>query len=96
MVSSSMSLLSSCMILWGLIGTASLSGVMYESAFSCLAWPFHDSHLSGAEPRAQMRPRIALRASACRLTHWCPCFLNSVGSTSMWMTLPWDMRSWGL
>ena len=69
---------------------------MYESAFSFLAWFSHDSHLTGFEPRAQIRALMAFLASACRLTQACLCFPNSVGSMSMWMTRPLCMRSWGL
>ncbi len=84
------------MTLWGLMGVASMSVLMRADAFSSFARPHHSSNLTGLEPRAHISALRALAASAWRFTHWWPCFPNSVGSMSMWMTLPDLMRSWGL
>ena len=98
MVSSSMSLLISCMTFWGAMGVQHLSSLQTCDLLTWSACSVQSGQLIGDVPIAQISALSAFLASACKLTHLCLCLLNSVASMSIWMTLPVGsfMRSWGL
>lgn len=87
MVSSSMTLLSSCMTAWGLMGTASGQGSQQHLPLASPALAVQSPEPPDCPSLSRIR-RSPLAQSHRRFALGCPCFPNSVASMSMWTTRP--------